>query len=604
MQLNVKGLSPCHARLRVEQDFVSRERIWSRFHDQNYIKLDPEAKAVHDRCIALRGALPIDAPSGPEPGFTITIEVPVTGPDSLDLQREADGTAYITLGRIVPVMKSRPLINKTPYPSYSGQAFGSDSASTRFSRWRNWLEKCCYSSGSADHSEQRLSNLAGFSLVDVTIDEVVPATPGMKYAALSYVWGQEITRTSKSHAQESRYPRTIRDALTFTATVGLRYLWVDAVCIPSEPSERAEQIQNMDAIYKGAAVVIIAASSEHSEFGLHGISLETKPQIRTHFGHLELVFRAYDYADYLAMSKWSTRGWCLQEGLLAQRRFIITDQEIFLECCRGLHHESKSDSKIFWGWQGSGILDVIENFWREICSGEVGKYADVVTSYLRKDLTRESDIADAFTGLANSLNVGIFGRMPSRSTPTQSCWGFPCRYFGAALTWYPILTTEHPPRRRTLSLQDCVLPSWSWMAWRIKGIDYTRWMRMDGSRVFPKFNWSDEVWSAAVKTGLIEFEAEVVSFEDGIPEARDKDDLEYDLNPAWTSGEGSFLSIKGWKVDLDLETVGRYPGLTYGRFALRIKKMGGIIYRVGHEINIPDDEWEKGRPVQMHVKLG
>jgi len=125
--------------------------------------------------------------------------------------------------------------------------------------------------------------------------------------------------------------------------------------------------------------------------------------------------------------------------------------------------------------------------------------------------------------------------------------------------------------------------------------------------VFPKFTWSNEIWSAAVKTGLIEFEAEVVSFQDGIEEVKHEDDLDYELSPSWARGEGSFLSMTEWKgyPDSDKGPEGyELPGHTYGRFALRIKKMGDVIYRIGHEVSIPEDDWEKRRPLQMRVNLG
>lgn len=252
------------------------------------------------------------------------------------------------------------------------------------------------------------------------------------------MFGDAVRRTGTENQNsnilsgENRYPQTIRDALTFTASMGIRYLWVDAVCIPLEPSQRSEQIRNMDAIYECAVVVIIAASSEHSDFGLHGVSLEQKPQVWSQFRDLELVFRPYDYVDYLAMSKWSTRGWCLQEGLLAQRRFILTDQEVFFECSSEIYHDSHADSKkISRIGKANPVLNVVRNPWKTLSNGPVGVYGIVVTSYLNKDLTRQSDILDAFVGIANSFNWNPpYSDNHPRNLETQSCWGLPCNYFG------------------------------------------------------------------------------------------------------------------------------------------------------------------------------
>jgi hypothetical protein len=65
-----------------------------------------------------------------------------------------------------------------------------------------------------------------------------------RYLALSYCWGV-ITETGKSHflttavnLMERRrgfsmdqLPQTIRDAIDITRRLGIRYLWVDALCI-------------------------------------------------------------------------------------------------------------------------------------------------------------------------------------------------------------------------------------------------------------------------------------------------------------------------------------------------------------------------------------
>ncbi len=623
VQANVRGASSCHARLRVQQDDNGRPRIWSRFHDENYVKLDHDAQLISDRSRELRGLGSADSFLIPKPSFTVTIEVPVMGSDSLDLRRDIDGTAYITLGRIIPVKKRGLLTDKSRYPSYSGYVIGKDSAAERIQRWETWLKSCCISHEICSHVQyptDKLRNMSGFSLVDAITDEVVPASPEMEYAALSYVWGQSVARTSKEdknsniHSEGSRYPLTIRDALLFTVSLGLRYLWVDAFCIPPEPSQRAEQIRKMDVIYECATVVIVAASSDHSDSGLHGVSLDQKAQLCSHFGDFELVFRPYDYADCLAMSKWSTRGWCLQEGLLAQRQFVFTEEEIFFECRQGVFHESQAQLDMF-ARDNKNVLHVVDNFGMSIFNGHVGVYSKTVSSYLHKDLTRESDILDAFSGLANAYNKCY--RQPL-DIQTQSCWGLPCNYFGATLTWWPITIGEHPPRRRSQRSANCNFPSWSWIGWRIKEIDYTRKMRFQ-YEPFAMFRWPDEIWSAATKTGLIEFDAEVVSFHSDLEEARDDSDLEYDMEPCWKNGKGSFLSISEWKgypgpgrsagqagqsTTVTGEEGFEGPGQTYGRFALRIKKMGEILYRVGHEINIPEEEWERGGPLQIHAKLG
>jgi hypothetical protein len=68
------------------------------------------------------------------------------------------------------------------------------------------------------------------------------------YIALSYCWGTRHARALQDNNTEYRgplqgrvfhrnCPRTIKDALIFTRALGLRYIWIDVLCIlqDSEP---------------------------------------------------------------------------------------------------------------------------------------------------------------------------------------------------------------------------------------------------------------------------------------------------------------------------------------------------------------------------------
>ena len=61
-------------------------------------------------------------------------------------------------------------------------------------------------------------------------------------------------------------PRTIYDALVVTQGIGLRYLWVDAMCIiQDDGDDTAEQIGQMYAVYRSAYVTISAATAATSK---------------------------------------------------------------------------------------------------------------------------------------------------------------------------------------------------------------------------------------------------------------------------------------------------------------------------------------------------
>ena len=41
-------------------------------------------------------------------------------------------------------------------------------------------------------------------------------------------------------------------------------------------------------------------------------------------------------------SKWNTRGWAYQEGLLARRRLVFTESQVYFQCTAMHYHESLS----------------------------------------------------------------------------------------------------------------------------------------------------------------------------------------------------------------------------------------------------------------------
>jgi hypothetical protein len=110
-----------------------------------------------------------------------------------------------------------------------------------------------------------------------------------EYVALSYCWGGSQTLlTTTATAQDftdgiptSRIPKTILDAITLTHKLGLRYLWVDALCIIQDDSEDvAREISNMAQIYQNATVTVSAASARSVNEGFLGQRNHKFPSVK------------------------------------------------------------------------------------------------------------------------------------------------------------------------------------------------------------------------------------------------------------------------------------------------------------------------------------
>jgi hypothetical protein len=97
------------------------------------------------------------------------------------------------------------------------------------------------------------------------------------YIALSYIWGEEpqtfLTNEDNfndrmQHIDAKILPKTIIDAVRCTQGLGLKYLWVDSLCIKqNSDTDKAQEIGRMSSIYKNAYVTISAAKATKCEDG-------------------------------------------------------------------------------------------------------------------------------------------------------------------------------------------------------------------------------------------------------------------------------------------------------------------------------------------------
>jgi hypothetical protein len=63
-------------------------------------------------------------------------------------------------------------------------------------------------------------------------------------------------------------PLNYQDAVIMTRALGLRYLWIDSLCIHQDSAEDwAKEGSQMDKIYKCAWVTLVATSASTSEDG-------------------------------------------------------------------------------------------------------------------------------------------------------------------------------------------------------------------------------------------------------------------------------------------------------------------------------------------------
>lgn len=198
-------------------------------------------------------------------------------------------------------------------------------ATVDYSLIRSWIRKC-----DQTHHPTCSKHLVGLvvgpsRLIDVRSHQII-RTDSRKfvvYAALSYVWGrreqlkldadtmQSLEKPRGLKLFEREIPPTIKDAMTVCQKVGIRYLWVDSLCIRQDlGDEKQREINAMASIYNGAIFTIVAASADDAWAPLPGVSKSTRPtHIPKIINGLKLARAGDDYRITVEQSTWNTRGW-------------------------------------------------------------------------------------------------------------------------------------------------------------------------------------------------------------------------------------------------------------------------------------------------------
>ena len=361
-------------------------------------------------------------------------------------------------------------------------------------RVKTWLPP--FTSNSHALNELGECRSASFMLLDVQDNRIVRVgtLSGMKYAALSYVWGA--ARTSEAWCQNIQtkhdaglvpvpidfdsLPATLQDAMVICRSLDIKYLWIDSICIAqNQDLNKANAIADMGHIYMACHLCIVAAANG----GVH----DPLPGVRTPRNHHYLTINGLKIGistpalrDTLHSSKWNSRGWCFQESTLAPRSLVIMEDQIFLQSGNSIRCESV-DIDIGNDYDEANQdfkeepLTTLSLYSNTDADTTFSIYKDFIVNYTRRNLSFEADIEHAFEGLAKVLH---------RRFGLRLFHGLSATHFVQSLNWFcPNAKRvvfcvdgpgkEQPPsRERVRSNGQPFGPSWSWTS-RVGPIEYT-----------------------------------------------------------------------------------------------------------------------------------
>lgn len=219
---------------------------------------------------------------------------------------------------------------------------------------RSWLQDCV-----ENHrwcGRKRGKHLLPTRVIDVgSPDQLVRLVHGEgqagQWIALSHTWGGVVSFTTTkgtlaAHAEEiamGELPATFRDAVLITRALGVRYLWIDSVCIiQDDPDDWRREAACMAHVFKNALLAISATTAANSHDGILRLRREAGREVR-----LRASCDAVDFDGTMVIRPWlhpwtesvdsarsplSNRGWVLQERILASRTLHYGEQQMFWEC--------------------------------------------------------------------------------------------------------------------------------------------------------------------------------------------------------------------------------------------------------------------------------
>ncbi|KAF4332373.1 hypothetical protein FBEOM_13820 [Fusarium beomiforme] len=338
---------------------------------------------------------------------------------------------------------------------------------------RTWMDFCI-----SNHCHTKCASpgppIRGLKLVDCRDNQVVFVddlnVETVEYVTLSYVRGSPTDEEWDHNGLPGVLPPLLTDAIAVTKSLGFRYLWIDRFCFPQyNAHERRRQLDKMGEIYARSALTLVVAAGQGVQDGIPGISVAREEQLslQTEAGCFTTSLTRPDVE--VANSKWASRGWTYQEGLLSRRRLVFTPSQVYFQC-QTLHcHES-----ISFPLQSNPALNLGRVFPDNGAGSRTGDYRNIVSGYISREFSFPDDRLDAFRGILDKyaqmdnaletfIGLPLFHKKDFKNVPK------PTRTdrLAIGLGWL-----YDPPGNTDVSTHPLQLqgpfPSWSWLGWKLR----------------------------------------------------------------------------------------------------------------------------------------
>ena len=342
-----------------------------------------------------------------------------------------------------------------------------------------WLKEC-----QAEHpSCQKRCNTLPTRILDVGEDgdhiRLIDTTGSHgEYIALSHCWGRVNRFTTTKATLNARLtgfeidqlPPTFRQAVLVTRAIGIRYLWIDSLCIVQDDMEDWQlESSRMAAVYSNSICTIAASNAAGDEEGF------LKPR-NTKYIHVKLSDSSDRMVDlYLEedapadrspkSEPLEKRAWTLQERYLSSRMILFGSSAFRWECQELVWHERGPG----FNWIPVRLDDLLPRFPRGIA---FNSWYRMVEQYSSRALTFERDRLPALSALAvyvssatkASYIAGIW--WTSEDIVIGLLWAKSGGTKGTMANWFDRMSsTGYHVIGKSPQLKSGIAPSWSWASY-------------------------------------------------------------------------------------------------------------------------------------------
>lgn len=304
-----------------------------------------------------------------------------------------------------------------------------------------------------------------------------------RYMTISHRWSSKpLPKLSDSNIDSFRQglpvailPKAFQDAITVVRYFGIRYLWVDSLCIlqDSEIDWQRESSQ-MSAIYGNSLCNISATGSTDNATGFFasrnpniGLPCRVHPVWAEKLEHGFTVLDSFIWWSQVLNTALMKRGWVFQERLLAPTVLHFGENQLFFECreldaCEtypyGLPETLTSPGHAGFKKAFGALFDTTDKAEhlgsRKPVKDLAQLWCNLVQAYTRTQVTRSKDKLIALAGVTQIVEASF------KSDYLAGLWH---SHLVVLLEWHADIA-RRPAYAEVVKPAEYRAPSWSWAA--------------------------------------------------------------------------------------------------------------------------------------------